>query len=214
MKRLLPLLLVLAACAAVPGKPGERDIFNAGLRQAWANETQTMAAARPPLRFANGRTVRDCHGYLAEQRSGPVDEAVNNRGIAQAYLVCDALVALGQASARTPAADQPPSYGRELLRRLDLRSFPSSLRPRLGDNFTLAAIGDAVPQVDTHAVTLETADWRYRFEVIADIVAADGRREWLVWFSDEAKAGNYRGYATLRLPITATHGALVAHALP
>ena len=213
MKRLLPLILV-AACAAVPGKPGEREIFNAGLRQAWANEAQTMSAVRPPLRFANGRTGRDCHGYLAEQARAPVDEAVNNRGLAQAYLVCDALALLDQAKALGPAAAQATSYGRELLQRLDLRSFPSSLRPRLGDNFTLAAIGGAVPQVETHAVTLETADWRYRFEVIADIVAADGRREWLVWFSDEAKAGNYRGYATLRLPVAATSGPLVAHALP
>lgn len=214
MKRLLPILLLVAACAAVPGKPGEREVFNAGLRQAWANEAQTMSAVRPPLRFSSGRTVRDCHGYLAEQRSGTVDEAVNNRGIAQAYLVCDALALLGQASTLAPTAAQPPSYGRELLQRLDLRSFPSSLRPRLGDNFTLAAIGDAVPQVETHAVTLETADWRYRFEVVADVVAADGRREWLVWFSDEAKAGNYRGYATLRLPVAAASGPLVAHALP
>jgi len=213
VKRLLPLLLV-AACATVPGKPGEREIFNAGLRQAWANEAQTMSAVRPPLRFANGRTVRDCHGYLAEHASGTVDEAVNNRGIAQAYLVCDALAQLDQAKALAPAAALPPSYGRELLQRLDLRSFPSSLRPRLGDNFTLAAIGDAVPQVETHAVTLETEDWRYRFEVIADIVAADGRREWLVWFSDEAKAGNYRGYATLRLPVSTSRGLIAAIAAP
>ncbi|HOI52142.1 MAG TPA: hypothetical protein PLN02_07155 [Azonexus sp.] len=213
MKRLLPLILV-AACAAVPGKPGEREIFNAGLRQAWANEAQTMSAVRPPLRFANGRTVRDCHGYLAEHASGTVDEAVNNRGIAQAYLVCDALAQLDQAKALAPAAALPPSYGRELLQRLDLRSFPSSLRPRLGEKFTLAAIGGAVPQIETHAVTLETEDWRYRFEVIADIVAADGRREWLVWFSDEAKAGNYRGYATLRLPVAAARGLITAIAAP
>jgi len=213
VKRLLPLILV-AACAAVPGKPGEREIFNAGLRQAWANEAQTMSAVRPPLRFANGRTVRDCHGYLAEHASGTVDEAVNNRGIAQAYLVCDALAQLDQAKALAPAAALPPSYGRELLQRLDLRSFPSSLRPRLGEKFTLAAIGGAVPQIETHAVTLETEDWRYRFEVIADIVAADGRREWLVWFSDEAKAGNYRGYATLRLPVAAARGLITAIAAP
>ncbi|WP_374327211.1 hypothetical protein [Azonexus sp.] len=210
MKRLLPLLLFVAACAAVPGKPAERDIFNAGLRQAWANEAQTMAAVRPPLRFANGHTVRDCHGYLTEQARAAVDEAVNNRGLAQAYLVCDALALLDQAKALPPAATQASSYGHELLQRLDLRSFPSSLRPRLGETFTLAAIGGAVPQVETHAVTLETEDWRYRFEVIADIVAADGGREWLVWFSDEAKAGNYRGYATLRLPVAAAHGPLVA----
>lgn len=213
MKRLLPLLLV-AACAAVPGKPGEHEIFNAGLRQAWANEAQTMSAVRPPLRFANGRTVRDCHGYLAERGSGTIDEAVNNRAIAQAYLVCDALTQLDQAKALAPAAALPPSYGRELLQRLDLRSFPSSLRPRLGEKFTLAAIGGAVPQIETHAVTLETEDWRYRFEVIADIVAADGRREWLVWFSDEAKAGNYRGYATLRLPVAAARGLITAIAAP
>ena len=80
--------------------------------------------------------------------------------------MCDALALLDQAKALGPAAAQATSYGRELLQRLDLRSFPSSLRPRLGDNFTLAAIGGAVPQVETHAVTLETADWRYRFEVI------------------------------------------------
>lgn len=54
--------------------------------------------------------------------------------------------------------------------------------------------------MDAHTLTLDTPDWHYRFEVVADTPAANGERQWLVWFSDEARAGNYRSHATLVIP--------------
>lgn len=200
MKRLFPILLFLTACTTLPGKFSEREIFNDNLRQALSNETQAMTAVRPPLRFANGHTVRDCRSYLAEQASGTVDEAVNNRSQAGAYLVCDALAILRHSAAEATPSSPPTSYARELMQRLDLRSFPSSLRPALGERHTPADIAQAVASMDAHTLTLDTPDWRYRFEVVADTPAANGERQWLVWFSDEARAGNYRSHSTLVIP--------------
>lgn len=200
MRRGLPFLLSLIVCVgcASVATPGDLDIFNAGLREAFASQDRAMVVQRPALRFASGRTARDCAGYLAERRSAAIDEAVNNRIVAQEYLVCDAVALLRQARPVGRPAYRPDSYGRDLLGRLDLSGFASSLRPLIGDRrITLAELPDGAIQVEAHAVTVETADWRYRFEVVADIDSKAGEHQWLVWFSDEARKGNYRSYETL-----------------
>jgi hypothetical protein len=217
MRRSLPFLLSLIVCVgcASVAKPGDLDVLNAGLRDAFARYDQTLVAQRPALHFASGRTVQDCADYLVERRSVAIDEAVNNRIVAQEYLVCDAVALLREASPVGRSAYRPDSYGRDLLRRLDLSGFASSLRPLIGDGqVTLAELPDVAAHVEAHAVTVETADWRYRFEVVADIDSKAGEHEWLVWFSDEARKGNYRNYETLVVRNPVSMGRLTARKLP
>jgi hypothetical protein len=173
----------------------------------------SASPARPRLRFGSGEVGSDCQGYLDQRRRSEIDEAVNNRVVAQEYLVCDSLSLLRQAGPLGSSEYRPESYGQELLRRLDLHGFLSSLRPMIDDErFTLADLPGGTVRVEPHAVTVETADWSCRFEVVADVYAGGGH-DWLIWFSDVAKNGNYRGYAVLvaRNPVVA--GPLTARAL-
>jgi hypothetical protein len=217
MKRALFLLLCVLSCVACSSlAPGSAiDIFNADLRTAYDHYDQAMAAQRPTLRFASGKTVHDCRGYLDQRPASAIDEAVNNRILAQEYLVCDSLELLHRAGPGSAAGYRPESYGKELLYRLDLRSFPSSLRPMIDDNhFVLSELPGTQAHVEPHTVTVETADWEYRFEVVADVDAAGGGHDWLIWFSDVARNGNYRGYAALVVRNPAATGPLTAHAMP
>ena len=44
----------------------------------------------------------------------------------------------------------------------------------------------------------ETAEWRYRLELVAiSDIDKNGKPDWVLWLSDESKSGNYRGYQTL-----------------
>lgn len=213
MKLLLPLFLALAidaGCArlAIHGSP---NIFNGLLHDAYDHYDRAMAVRRPPLRFVTGQTVHSCKEYLARRPGAKIGAAVNNRVVAQDYLVCDALALLRGAGPPAAAGYRPNSYGQELLRRLDLRGFRSSLRPLLDDSHaTLGGLLGAVATVERYAVTVKTADWSYRFEVVADIESATGQHDWLVWLSDEAKDGNYRDYQTLVVANPLPVGPLVA----
>ena len=216
MKRHVSLFLLSGLCAACApmATRGDLDIYDAGLRDACAHYDQTMVAPRPALRFASGPTVHDCREYLAHRRTTEIDEAVNNRIVAQDYLVCDSVPLLRQAAPLGNAGYRPESYGLELLHRLDLRGFPSSLGPMIDDrHFTLADLAAAPARVEAHAVTVGTADWRYRLEVVADVVTAAGEHDWLVWFSDEAKNGNYRSYEPLVVREPGPTGQLAARVL-
>lgn len=215
IRRLCFLMSVLACVACAPlAARGAMAIFNDGVREAYAHYDQTMTAPRPPLRFASGQVVRDCRDYLDRRRASDIDEAVNNRIVAQEYLVCDSVALLRDAEPLGASQYRPESYGQALLQRLDLRGFPSSLRPMIDDShFTPAALAGGDVRVELHAVTVETADWSYRFEVVADIDAGGGH-DWLLWFTDVAKNGNYRGYQALVVRNPAATGPLKARALP
>jgi hypothetical protein len=215
MRSLVLLLSLVVGTACTPmATRGDMDIFNATVRDAFAHYDQTMVARRPALRFASGQTVHDCKDYLAQRGVTLIDEAVNNRIVAQEYLVCDAVALLRRAGPVGKSDYRPDSYGRELLRRLDLRSFPSSLRPMIDDkHVTFADLSGGAVRVEAHAVTVETDDWRYRLEVVADVESSDGAHYWLLWFSDVAKNGNYRGYQTLVVRNPAPKGPLLAQVL-
>lgn len=86
-----------------------------------------------------------------------------------------------------------------LASKLDLRTFPSSLGPRLNDkSYTLKSIAGNNLFIKNNNVIYKTEGWDYRLEVIAVFDVNDNQKDdWIIWFADESKAGNYRSYQTL-----------------
>ena len=83
--------------------------------------------------------------------------------------------------------------------KLDLRSFRSSLS-KLGDKtkHTLASLYPNNVTFKDFTTIFETEDWVFSLEVVAVAQVNDNTvLDWIIWVSDEAKLGNYRGYATL-----------------
>jgi hypothetical protein len=189
---LLPAAL-MAACAAGRSPAFEPLIHNEALAAAYSRYEQTMAQPRTPLMLESDKVVKTCRAYLASVNQAPVNEGVNNRRIAAEYAVCDTVAALEKAAANEFDKKPVVEAGPALYKKLDLRQFRSSLAQRLSDEaFTLAALDIGKADIDRHAVTVETDEWRYRLEAVASLDAdGDGQAQWLVWFTDAAKKGNY-----------------------
>jgi hypothetical protein len=216
-------LLVLAAALVAGcghGGTGSRsatdapEIFSADLRAAFAHPEDAMTTTRSSLPLDNGRIVRNCAEYVAAQRAGAaVAESTEARLVASEYVLCDALDALRCTTRGVPGAW--PKIGDDLAHRLDLRQFPTSFGPRLGEQMsTLAALGDAL-RTDETSVELATDDWKFvlRLVAVAD-VDGDGKSDWIVSLADEARNGTYRDYELLVVSDPERAGALRAHTWP
>jgi hypothetical protein len=206
------LLLIAAACnsSEPTGSATAVDVFAPALRAATAAREQTLRSARTGLRFDDGTQVTNCETYLAAKGTGAApSEEVANQLVVSEYLVCDALNALSRASA--PKSKAATDRGRQLAERLDLRTFASSLGPRLDDAaHTVATLGDPV-SIEDNEVIKEDESWAFRLEVIAESdFNGDTKPDWLVWLSDEARDGSYRGYQTLLVSDVTKEGGLAA----
>ena len=196
----LPLSAVwlLAACAGTD-LTTQPIILNAEVAAAYQQPDAVLGERRPPLRLANGSTVTDCTAYLAARDYSPVEETTANMAVRNEYRICDTLDVLRGSAAPTGVALPLPAYAESLRDRLDLRSFPSSLR-QLADDYPTAADLPATMTATTSNASLliESEDWQYRLEVVAVAdTDANGREDWLVWLTDEALRGSYRDYRLL-----------------
>ena len=143
------------------------------------------------------------------------------------YLVCDALRMVGAQPFIVTQAALPAHAAKALYERLDLRTFPSSLRNRadgpthtlktllafgfwllafgfwlLAFGFWLLAFGKVTLTQDT--VEVETVTQFFSLKIVGVVSRpspeAGGERlqtEWIVWVGDELKDGNYKAYRTL-----------------
>lgn len=207
-------ILCCVALFACSCRTGPRTaIFNAELAKALESYESTMAAKRTELRFESGQVVSNCSEYLKLRGAQPIAEEVNNKIVSQEYLICDSLRLVRAAHNNATAGCAPQAYGEELRNRLDLRSFPSSLRPAADDrNFVLSALNAIPSKADRYAVVSDTEDWFYKIETVASLdLDADGTCDWLLWLIDEARTGNYRGYEVLTVYSPAATGSLIAN---
>ncbi|WP_328184926.1 hypothetical protein [Marinobacter sp. OP 3.4] len=206
----LTTLLLVSACSASGTDTGGDD-FGAFTREL-NNYDEVMTESRPSLQFSDGATAHSCREYLELRRKADVLEGVENRSHLADYRVCDTLQALKSAApVQQPYRPDVPA-GEVLRNRLDLRSFRSSLGPASSHYHTLAEISGELPvQVDDNTVTLESDDWYIQLEVVARAdVDNDGHEDWLIWLTDEAREGNYRGYDSLVIHNVAGNGLLEA----
>lgn len=164
---------------------------------------------RSSLRLAGG-AARNCEQY---SNGGRAHEGGANQLVRSEYLICDVLLQLGPKRRVSPLPDG--EFGRALAERLDLRSFPSSLGPRVNErSHTVATLFATGVEVYAHRASAETSDWSFQLELVALAdVDGTGERDWIVWVIDEALAGTYRGYSTLVLRDPPQNGPIVAELL-
>jgi len=189
-------LLALVSCAASK-PPIKTTILNPSLLKAKINFQQSWNKKRSKLEFGSHDTAENCAEYTKlVSRHKPI-ESTNNQLIKSEYLVCDVLKILSDKQVKTNKSLL--DLGTKLSEKLDLRSFPSSLF-RVSDEtkHTLKSIGtESVTSIGTTS-TMETEDWIFRLEVVAITdINGNNKPDWIIWFSDEAKQGNYRSYSTL-----------------
>ena len=128
-----------------------------------------------------------------------IDASQSNQIARSSYLECDAL-ALMQGS---PQVDRTnlnlDRSGKDLLKRLNLRSFLSSIN-RLCQN-DRCHLDQLFPEYVSSNATVaryESDDWLFIMEVVAAANLNDNDTpDWIVWVVDEAKTGSYRSYFTL-----------------
>ncbi|MVT30276.1 hypothetical protein GO496_25880 [Acidovorax citrulli] len=160
---------------------------------------QPFRAARTPLAFDNGESARNCREYAELlPKSRPV-ESERNFEIRGEYLLCDALHLVAGKPFAAEKAGVAARRARTLHDRLDVRTFPSSLRNRAdAKRHTVKTVLPGASHAQGAVVAVETPDQRFRLEVVATVAPGKGRKpEWIVWVSDESKTGTYRGYSTL-----------------
>jgi hypothetical protein len=170
----------------------------------------TWRAQRPPLALSAG-AASSCADYARLESSGIRDETPNMVTASQ-YRICDVLAQIGDDVA-VKALTGGGSYGEALATRLDLRSFASSLGPRLEeDRYTLTRLFDPSQlDIKPHGVAVGTSDWSYvlRVVLVGDL-DRDGSVDWIVWLDDEARQGSYRAYQTLVIRGASVAGPLQA----
>jgi len=205
-------LFALGGClACTPMASNPPMMVNATILEDISSRDETWKVARPPLEFSGGR-ASSCSSYSQLKSTGIVED-VSNQLVKSDYLICDVLERTAQSS--NLKALPEGSYGRSLADRLDLRSFPSSLGPRVDEfHYTLSSLFDGQATIESAGVSVRTAELSFSLKVVlVGNVDHDGRPDWLVWLADEAIDGNYRGYQTLFVGAVPAAGLLRAHLL-
>lgn len=192
-------LALIAGCSLANQAPESDRIFSADLLEAFHNYEQTLDRKRPQLTFSSGITVETCREYLRQDNSDALAEGVDNRLVSGDYLVCDAVAALKESREAGGIQYSPESYGKQLMTRLDLRGFRSSLGPRVTDeHYTLAEIEPEAAYHSRYEAGVDLKAWHFTIQIVASTdLNGNGRTDWLLRLVDEAKSGNYRGYELL-----------------
>ncbi|HET7410352.1 MAG TPA: hypothetical protein VFJ13_09140 [Paracoccaceae bacterium] len=188
-------LLALSACASTTHPDPAIRIFNAPLREAFADLDRTMSEPRHPLALSSGVTISTCREYL--RHADDIERGRPDQMLAlQDYVICDSVALLQRAQ---PAPSPSIDAGQALATRLDFRTFPSSLGPRTSDHaFSFQALTDEPLVIETNAAMLDSQDWYLRVErVAAADFDGDGREDWLVWIGDASHTGTYQTFYAL-----------------
>ncbi|WCM86400.1 hypothetical protein [Acidovorax sp. NCPPB 3576] len=187
------------ATHAADNAAGVVHVANPELLSALQNLKASLTADRTPLAFDNGASAKNCVEYSdLLSKSQPV-ESTRNFEIRSEYLLCDSIRLVAGKPFVAEKASASGQQAKALYEKLDLRSFPSSLRNRAdAKKHTLKTLLPGKPQSEGGAVKVETPDQFFRLEVVGTIDHGKGRKpEWIVWVTDELKNGTYRGYSNI-----------------
>lgn len=174
-------------------------VYDDALSIAYADKKSAMEKSRSTLMFQSGAKVDNCSAYFALATHEPIAEDAINQRIKSEYLICDALTLLDQASIQWKMPPVNEALGKDLLTRLDLRSFPSSLFMKTTKtHFTLQNLYPDDSYADAATASYSTADWIFTVKVVAVADLNHNQQpDWIVWVADEAVTGNYRAYSTV-----------------
>lgn len=193
-------LCILAGCsnANVQNSP---YLLNDQLSLSYQKTDDSLKYKRTKLLFSGNYEANDCNSYYDLASKYNLEESIHNQLVKSEYLICDALKILSESKGISDEKALRLDLGRELLSKLDIRSFPSSLS-RAGSelSYTLKSLYPSqVSYIDNVAV-FETQYWTFTMEVVALVRINDNSKtDWIVWVFDESKSGNYRGYSTIIL---------------
>jgi len=198
---------------------------NAVLATGLTDLKATLFASRTALPFDNGVAANNCAQYANLLSISAPEESIRSAEIRGEYLVCDAVRLLGGEPFIVTEAAIPANAAKTLFERLDMRTFPSSLRNRTDDKThtlkTLLGSGTVTMTGDTAEV--ESGEHFFSLKVVGVVhrpsTKFGGRPqpdEWIVWVGDEIKDGNYKSYRTLivRPPSVARGGLYTASMYP
>lgn len=191
-------LAILAGCASNKLSPPPY-IPNEQLKLSYETLEHSLKKKRNIFAFDGGQAANDCITYFELISKSPADETIHNQLVKSEYLICDALNILSESLGISGITSENLDRGGELLSKLDLRSFPSSLNRASNDEtHTLKSLFPRETTSAKNTAKLETDDWAFTMEVVALARINDNSfPDWIVWISDESKSGNYRGYSTL-----------------
>jgi len=174
-------------------------ILNKKLLVSYDNFDISFKKPRGSLLYAGGRTADNYQKYFDLDSKYEMNETIHNQSVKSEYIICDALKILSNSSSEHNKTLDFSDLGKELLSKLDLRSFPSSLYRASNENsHTLESLYPEYTSSDGNVAELNTKDWALTLEVVAVAKINDNSYlDWVVWVLDESKSGNYRGYSTL-----------------
>ena len=214
----------LMACSSAPAAPpvsaSPVSEFPASASPVYAADVVLRAVGEREKAWTQPRTTLalvagqapDCSTYSKLKASGLVDEG-HNMLVKSEYQICDVLAQLDKSVKleALPAAN----YGAELASRLDLRTFRSSLRPRMDeDDDTLSSLFGSEVSVEPDAAVVESEDRHFSLTVVVvGDLDQSGGTDWLVWVSDEILTGTLRSFQTLLIRDVAPEGLLRAESL-
>ena len=208
----LAALLVTSLFLARPSAGGVPAplVLDQQLGEVLKDRAPVLAKKRRPLRFVSGTVVERCAEYSAARCSSTLQESESNEAAIDDYVVCDQLALLQTARAARRAG--PKNRGEVLSRRLDLRSFRSSLKQRLDERtFVLQKLWRPAPRVDARQAVGQSADWKFVLAVDAVLdVDGDGREDWLVSVTDRSLEASYDSRQLLIVRAPGTPGLLRA----
>jgi hypothetical protein len=175
------------------------DVTNPALWVALQDIKHTLAMERTALSFENGASSKNCLEYSNLVSQSPVTESVRNSEIRSEYLLCDSVRFVSDRPFIAKKKTLPAGFSMVLFERLDLRTFPSSMRNRVTDQaHTLKTVLQGKVQAHGSTLAIENNDHFFKLEVVGLVSLGRGTaQDWIVWATDEAKGGNYRSYRTL-----------------
>lgn len=192
------ILLVLISCTSTP-VVSQKYITSAPVLLAYEDYSFSMREHRLPVEFNDGAQVGNCNEYILLKAEAALVETESNFLASQNYVMCDTLSVIKKSEDFQKVSLLPIEIGEALAKKIDLRSFRSSLFRRVNENaYTLDAISKGSLEISDYGVVLESDNWFFELKVVARIDAnSDGVEDWLIWVSDRAKMGSYntlKGY--------------------
>ena len=196
---IISLILLISACDRNGNSNAVIEIYRTDVYSALSNYDAELTKARNQLGFEDGSSVSHCDGYIKASQTSRIGEGVNNMIIRDEYLMCDVLALVGKS--RKLQVKDKSEYTEALANKLDLKSFRSSLRPRMDDKTRTLAKLVTLPDklvIDGEKVSIVSDNWHFALvHVASGDINNNGKPDWIIWVVDEAKVGNYRGYDTL-----------------
>lgn len=174
-------------------------VVNVEVFQALQNVKTSLLTDRTPLLFESGESSKNCADYLKYSLKSRPSESIRNFEIKSEYLQCDAIGLISNASFVFEKNKLAPDSTKIFFERLDIRTFPSSIRNRTNEKqHTLKALLVGKVKLGINSIQVETNENILGFEIVAVIdQPGSGKQTLVVWFTDEVKGGDYHSYNTL-----------------